>query len=54
MDRKILSWNKSNIDIAQKQVEEAMMTEEDRRIYGWIRAMLWAIGFILEQMEKKK
>ena len=52
MDRKKLNWNKNNIDIAVAEVEEAMMSTDDRRIYGWIRAILWAVGAILEELEK--
>lgn len=54
MDRKILAWNKNNIEIAQAKAERAITAadEEDREIYGWIRAILWAIGFILDEMHK--
>lgn len=55
MDRKILAWNKNNIEIAVADVERVMTEadEEDRNIYGWIRAILWALGFILDEMEKR-
>ena len=52
MDRKKLNWNKNNIDIAQAEVEKAITEADDRKIYGWIRAILWAVGAILEEMEK--
>lgn len=53
MNRKILAWNKENIEKSQMQIER-MMTESDdkRQLYGIIRAMLWAIGFILDEMHK--
>lgn len=54
MDRKILAWNKNNIEIAQAEAEKAITEADktDRKIYGWIRAILWALGFILDEMHK--
>ena len=56
MNRKILAWNKNNIEIAVADVEKVMTDadKQDRKIYGWIRAILWALGFILDEMEKRK
>lgn len=54
MNKKKLSWNKNNIEIAQAEVEKAIIEADkaDRKIYGWIRAMLWSIGFILDEMHR--
>lgn len=53
-----LSWNKNNIDIATVEIERLMSkakAEEDDKLmlYGIIRAMLWAIGYILEWIERR-
>ena len=45
------------MDIATVEIERLMRkakAEEDDKLmlYGIIRAMLWAIGYILEQMER--
>ena len=53
-----LNWNKNNIDTATVEIERLMRrakAEEDDKLmlYGIIRAMLWAIGYILEQMERR-
>ena len=48
-----LNWNKNNIDIATGRIEEMMLSDkDDRALYGIIRAMLWAIGYILEWIRK--
>ena len=48
-----LNWNKNNIDIATSRIEEMMLNDKDNReVYGIIRAILWAIGFILDEMHK--
>ena len=52
--RKRLNWNKNNIDISQRRIEEMMLEDDEncRTLYGIIRAMLWAIGYILERIER--
>lgn len=50
---KIRNWNKNNIDLAQGELEELISSSNaDRKLYGIIRAMLWAIGYILEWIER--
>lgn len=57
MNKKKLAWNKENIEKAQIETERLMMkyiNDDDKRMtYGIIRAMLWAIGFILDEMHRK-
>ena len=53
-----LSWNKNNIDTATVEINRLMRkakVEEDDKLmlYGIIRAMLWAIGYILEWIERR-
>ena len=49
-----IDWNKNNIDIATGRIEQMMNSEKyDREILGIIRAMLWAIGYILERIKKQ-
>ena len=53
-----LNWNKNNIDTATVEIERLMRkakAEEDDKLmlYGIIRAMLWAIGYILEWIERR-
>ena len=46
-----LSWNKNNIDKSQVEIERLMRKadgDDKLMLYGIIRAMLWAIGHILE------
>ena len=56
MDRKKLNWNKNNIEIAQKETERLIartaIDDEKRMLYGIIRAILWALGFILDEMHR--
>lgn len=56
MNRKRLTWHKENIEKAQFEAECLMMKyidDDDKRMtYGIIRAMLWAVGFILDEMHK--
>ena len=56
VNRKILAWNKENIELAQAEAERLLtkhMDDDDKRMtYGIIRAILWAIGFILDEMHK--
>lgn len=56
MNKKILAWNKENIEKATAETERLMMKyidDDDKRMtYGIIRAMLWAVGFILDEMHK--
>lgn len=58
MNKKILAWNKENIEIAQAEAERLLMKHmndgDKRTTYAIIRAMLWAIGFILDEMHKEK
>lgn len=58
MNRKRLAWHKENIEKAQFETERLMMKyidDDDKRMtYGIIRALLWAIGFILDEMHKEK
>ena len=58
MNDKRLNWNKENIEQATIETERLMMKyidDDDKRMtYGIIRAMLWAIGFILDEMHKEK
>lgn len=58
MNGKRLAWHKENIEKAQFEAERLMMKyidDDDKRMtYGIIRAMLWAIGFILDEMHKEK
>lgn len=56
--KKRLNWNKNNIDKSQLEIERLMRkakAEEDDKLmlYGIIRAMLWAIGYILEWIERR-
>ena len=57
MNSKRLAWHKENIEKAQAEAERLMMKymdDDDKRMtYGIIRAMLWAIGFILDEMHRK-
>lgn len=56
MNNKRLAWNKENIEKAQIETERLMMKyiddDDKRMIYGIIRAILWAVGFILDEMHK--
>lgn len=56
MNRKQLAWNKENIEKATIETERLMrkyMDDDDKRMtYGIIRAILWAVGFILDEMHK--
>ncbi len=56
MNKKKLAWNKENIEKAQIEAEHLMtkyMDDDDKRMtYGIIRALLWAVGFILDEMHK--
>lgn len=56
MNNKRLNWNKENIEKAQIETECLMMKyidDDDKRMtYGIIRALLWAVGFILDEMHK--
>lgn len=58
MNDKRLNWNKENIEQAQAETERLMMKyieDDDKRMtYGIIRATLWAVGFILDEMHKEK
>lgn len=51
MDRKKLIYHKNNIEKAEAEVEHLIPTH-DRMLYGILRALLWAVGFILDEMEK--
>lgn len=56
MNNKRLNWHKENIEKAQIETERLMMKyidDDDKRMtYGIIRALLWAVGFILDEMHK--
>ena len=56
MNRKRLAWNKDNIEQATIETERLMrkyIEDDDKRMtYGIIRALLWAVGFILDEMHK--
>lgn len=56
MNNKRLNWHKENIEKATAETERLMMKyidDDDKRMtYGIIRAMLWAVGFILDEMHK--
>lgn len=56
MNKKKLAWNKENIEKAQFETERLMMKyiEDDDKLmtYGIIRALLWAVGFILDEMHR--
>lgn len=53
MSQSRLDWNKNNIDIATHRIEDMMCSDkDDRELYGIIRAILWAIGYILEWIKK--
>ena len=58
MNNKKLNWNKENIEQATIETERLMrkyMDDDDKRMtYGIIRALLWAVGFILDEMHKEK
>ena len=58
MNDKRLNWNKENIEQATIETERLMrkyMDDDDKRMtYGIIRALLWAVGFILDEMHKEK
>lgn len=52
---KVRTWNKHNVDIAQTEIEY-MMTDPDanRKLYGIIRALLWAVSYILSWIERQE
>lgn len=56
MNNKRLNWNKENIEKATIETERLMrkhMDDDDKLMtYGIVRAMLWAVGFILDEMHK--
>lgn len=56
MNKKKLAWNKENIEQATIETERLMMKyiEDDDKLmtYGIIRALLWAVGFILDEMHR--
>lgn len=56
MSNKRLAWHKENIEKATIETERLMrkyMDDDDKRMtYGIIRALLWAVGFILDEMHK--
>lgn len=53
MSQSRLDWNKNNIDIATHRIEEMMCSDkDDRELYGIVRAMLWAIAYILERIKR--
>lgn len=56
MNNKRLNWHKENIEKATAETERLMMKyidDDDKRMtYGIIRATLWAVGFILDEMYK--
>ena len=56
MNDKRLNWNKENIEKATIETERLMrkyMDDDDKLMtYGIIRAILWAVGFILDEMHK--
>ena len=56
MNNKRLNWNKENIEKATIETERLMrkyMDDDDKRMtYGIIRAILWAVGFILDEIHK--
>lgn len=56
MNSKRLAYHKENIEKATIETERLMMKrmdDDDKRMtYGIIRAMLWAVGFILDEMHK--
>ena len=57
MNHKRLAYHKENIEKAQVETERLMMKyidDDDKRMtYGIIRAILWALGFILDEMHRK-
>lgn len=57
MDRKKLIYHKENIEAAQAEVEAFVAHKnEDRnflRIYGIMKACVLAIGFILDEMQRR-
>lgn len=56
MSNKRLAWHKENVEKATIETERLMrkyMDDDDKRMtYGIIRALLWAIGFILDEIHK--
>lgn len=56
MNRKRLAYHKENIEKAQFETEclmrKHMMDDDKRMSYGIIRAILWAVGFILDELYK--
>lgn len=56
MNSKRLNWHKENIEKATIETERLMrkyMDDDDKRMTcGIIRAILWAVGFILDEMHK--
>ena len=56
MNNKRLNWHKENIENATIETERLMrkyMDDDDKLMtYGIIRAILWAVGFILDEMHK--
>lgn len=56
MDRKKLNYHKENIEQAQFEVEEMLAHQNSERwilkLYGTLKALVYAVGYILDEMEK--
>lgn len=57
MNRKVLNWHKENIEQSSFKVEEyfAHADAEDKHaltLYGILKALIMATGFILDEIEK--
>lgn len=56
MDRAKLNYHKENIEKAQTEVEEMLAHQNSERwilkLYATLKALVCAVGFILDEMEK--
>lgn len=52
MAKKRLIYHKENIEKSQFMVEEFIRHEDARTLYGILKALTIAVGYILDEMEK--
>lgn len=51
MNKKKLVYHKNNIEQAEIEVERLLPTHS-RALVAILKALLWSVGFILDEMEK--
>ena len=49
-----LIYHKDNIEKAQMMVEDYVRHEDARTLYGILKGLTIAVGYILDEMEKRK